>query len=87
MPSADENGEVGPPNIDAITTFWGVKDNGDGTFSHVAEKLPPNPDGHWYRCSIPLTFAQLAVLGVEGYSAHPVIFGSNSRKSNSFTGR
>lgn len=87
MPSADENGAVGPPDLDVIQTFFGVKANGDGTFTHVAEKLPPGPDGHWYRRSIPLTFAELAARGVEGYLAHPVIFGSNSGKPNSFTGR
>ncbi|KZP04731.1 Cloroperoxidase [Athelia psychrophila] len=74
------------PDIAAISTFWGVHANGDGTFAHVAEKLPPSADGHWYRRSVPLTFAQLALLGVEGYLQHPVVFGSNSGKPNSFTG-
>ncbi|KAF7981359.1 hypothetical protein HWV62_33821 [Athelia sp. TMB] len=86
MASADENGLATTPTIEAISIFWGIKDNGDGTYSHIPEKLPPSPDGNWYRRSEPLTFAQLALLGVEGYLAHPVIFGSNSGKPNTFTG-
>ena len=34
--------------------FFGVKKSGN-TFTKVAEKLPPGPDGHWYRRSTPLT--------------------------------
>ncbi|KAF7971576.1 hypothetical protein HWV62_20828 [Athelia sp. TMB] len=86
MTSADQNGIPVPPTIEAMTTFFGVIDNGDGTYSKGAEQLPPSSDGVFYRRSAPLTFAELALLGDQAYLAHPVVFGTNSGKPNSFTG-
>ncbi|KAF7971577.1 hypothetical protein HWV62_20830 [Athelia sp. TMB] len=86
MASSDENGVVGPPTIEAISTFFGVHDNGDGTYSKVPEMLPVGPDGNWYRRSIPLSALEILHLGLDAYLANPVIFGSNSGTPNSFTG-
>ena len=87
MTSSDDNGLPTAPTVEAISIFWGVQDNGDGTYTKVPEKLPPGPDGKWYRRSVPILAAELVELGVQGYLAHPVIFGSNSGEPNSFTGR
>lgn len=55
MSSTDPaTGQISPPDSQSIQTFFGVKKSGN-TFTKVAEKLPPGPDGHWYRRSIPLT--------------------------------
>ncbi|KAF7973809.1 hypothetical protein HWV62_14182 [Athelia sp. TMB] len=89
MPSADSSGVVGPPIIATISAFFGVTDNGDGTYTKGPEKLPPTPypNDIWYRRSVPVTAAEIFGLGVQAYLVHPVIFGSNSGKGNSFTGR
>lgn len=55
MTSADENGKLLPPDVKSIETFLGIVENPDGTFSRGVGKLPPGPDGHWYRRSVPLT--------------------------------
>jgi len=86
MPYSDENGVPTSPTIEAISTFWGVKDNGDGTYTKVPEQLLPGPDGVWYRRSVPLTTAEQTLIGLQAYLAHPVIFGTNSGSPNSFTG-
>lgn len=89
MPSADTSGVVGPPTIATISAFFGVTDNGNGTYTKGPEKLPPTPypDDIWYRRSVPVTAAEIFGLGVQAYLVHPVVFGSNSGKGNSFTGR
>ncbi|KAF7986783.1 hypothetical protein HWV62_20392 [Athelia sp. TMB] len=89
MPSADPSGVVGPPTIATISAFFGVTDNGDGTYAKGPEKLPPTPypNDIWYRRSVPVTAAEIFGLGVQAYLVHPVVFGSNSGKGNSFTGR
>lgn len=87
MTSEDEDGLTLPPTIEAMTMFFGVMDNGNGTYSKGAEQLPPSSDGVFYRRSVPLTFAELALLGDQAYLAHPVVFGTNSGEANSFTGR
>lgn len=45
MPYSDENGVPTSPTIEAISAFFGVQDNGDGTYTKVPEKLLPGPDG------------------------------------------
>lgn len=87
MPSSDENGVPTSPTIEVINSFFGVQDNGDGTYTKVPEKLFPGSDGIWYRRSIPLLASETVLIGLQAYLAHPVIFGTNSGKPNSFTGR
>ncbi|KAF7971578.1 hypothetical protein HWV62_20832 [Athelia sp. TMB] len=86
MPYSDENGVPTSPTIAAISSFFGVQDNGDGTYTKVPEKLLPGPDGVWYRRSVPLTGAEQVLIALQAYLAHPVIFGTNSGEPNSFTG-
>ncbi|EGG08726.1 uncharacterized protein MELLADRAFT_104776 [Melampsora larici-populina 98AG31] len=72
MTSADENGNLLPPDVRSIETFLGIVENPDGTFSRTAGKLPPGPDGHWYRRSVPLAFVEQALSLRETLLAYPV---------------
>ena len=59
MSSTDPaTGEISPPDSLSIQTFFGAQKSGS-TFVKVPEKLPPGPDGNWYRRSTPLTVRPL----------------------------
>lgn len=58
MASAGEDGNPLPPDVRSIDTFFGIVENQDGTFSKTQSKLPPSPDGHWYRRAAPSTVSR-----------------------------
>lgn len=71
----------GPPTYEAMATAWGVQQLANGTYGAVPGQLPGSP---WYRCGQPLTVADGGAAGVVAYTAHPVLFGSNSGAVNTF---
>ncbi|EGF99555.1 uncharacterized protein MELLADRAFT_73364 [Melampsora larici-populina 98AG31] len=78
MTSADANGNLLPPDVKSIQTFFGIIENSDGTFSRGDNKLPPGPDGFWYRRTVPLSLPQQAATLNKTYLAYPVEFGRNN---------
>ncbi|KAL8279023.1 hypothetical protein RQP46_008481 [Phenoliferia psychrophenolica] len=86
MSSTDPaTGMISPPDSKSVQTFFGVQKSGN-TFIKTAEKLPPGPDGHWYRRSTPLTTAEIAGDAVTTYASYPTDFGSNNGQAvNTFT--
>ncbi|KAF9528527.1 heme-thiolate peroxidase [Crepidotus variabilis] len=84
IPSTKEDGTREHATIDVVSTFIGAHDNGDGTYSHVPERLPVGSDGLWYRRSIPLTLGEVGEQGLASISRHPVQFGVNSNGVNTF---
>ncbi|EGF99480.1 uncharacterized protein MELLADRAFT_94316 [Melampsora larici-populina 98AG31] len=63
MPSAGADGLPGPALSDSINQFMGIVKQSDGTFTRGHSHFPPGPEGVWYRRTIPLTTAELAVAG------------------------
>ncbi|EGF99554.1 uncharacterized protein MELLADRAFT_73362 [Melampsora larici-populina 98AG31] len=78
LTSADENGNLLPPDVKSVETFFGIVENPDGTFSRGVGKLPPGPDGYWYRRSVPLTFVEQTLSLTQTLLPYPVVFGRNN---------
>ncbi|KAH9818500.1 Chloroperoxidase [Melampsora americana] len=79
MPSAEANGLPGPALVDSVNEFMGIVKQSNGTFVRGHSRLPPGPEGVWYRRTVPLTTLELAALGGSTYGSRkfPVVFGSN----------
>lgn len=77
MPSAGEDGLPGPALVDSINQFMGIVKQPDGTFVRGNSHLPPGSEGVWYRRTIPLTTAELAVAGALSLTSHLPQFGHN----------
>jgi len=63
----------GGPDFATISTFFGAKDNGDGTYSHVPERIPDN----WFNRASPYTLVDVNNEINAQYLASPVLFGFN----------
>ncbi|KAG0148598.1 hypothetical protein CROQUDRAFT_654683 [Cronartium quercuum f. sp. fusiforme G11] len=77
MTSADADGNPLPADVKSIETFFGLIENPDGSFTHGHSRLPPGPDGHFYRRAVPATLAQVLTTLTDTLLAYPVEFGSN----------
>ncbi|KAG0147181.1 hypothetical protein CROQUDRAFT_62075 [Cronartium quercuum f. sp. fusiforme G11] len=74
MPSAASNGFPGTPFSDSITQFFGIVKQSNGTFTRGFESLPHGPEGVWYRRTVPLTLAELAVTGLASLVSRELLF-------------
>lgn len=74
MPGTDTDGNSQlPPTSTAVETFMGIQQQGSSnTYIKVPSKLPPGPDGKWYRRAVGLTVAEIADVAVTVYLQHPV---------------
>lgn len=63
----------GGPDFATISTFFGAKDNGDGTYSHVPERIPDN----WFSRASPYTLLDVNNEINAMYLQNPVLFGAN----------
>jgi len=63
----------GQPDFATISTFFGAVDNGDGTYSHVPERIPDN----WFSRKTPYTLLDVNNEINAQYLASPVLFGAN----------
>lgn len=69
------NGNHGyKPDLATISSFFGAKDNGDGTWGFTAEKIPNN----WVNRVSPYTNNDVTNQILEMYLLHPVLFGGNT---------
>jgi hypothetical protein len=68
----------GSPDLATISTFFGAKDNGDGTWSHVPERIPDN----WFSRATPYTLVDVNNEINAQYLASPVLFGANIGYTN-----
>lgn len=68
----------GGPDFATISTFFGAKDNGDGTYSHVPERIPDN----WFNRASPYTLTDVNNEINAQYLASPVLFGFNAGYQN-----
>ena len=70
------NGNRGyAPDLETISTFFGAKDNGDGTYSFTGgEKIPDN----WTNRKTPYTNNDVTIEIVAQYLLDPVLFGGNT---------
>ena len=65
----------GPPDLKTISSFFGAKQNGDGTWSfNNMERIPPN----WYARATPYTNNDVTREIVAMYLENPVLFGGNT---------
>jgi hypothetical protein len=64
-------GEGGSPNLATISTWFGAVDNGDGTYSHVPERIP---EGYRARTT-PYSGTDVVTEILAQYLAAPVPFG------------
>ena len=67
-------GPEGQPDISTVSTFFGAVDNGDGTYSHVPERIPEG----WSNRRTPYTVAEIAQEIYYQYSYSPKLFGGNA---------
>ncbi|KAG0144518.1 hypothetical protein CROQUDRAFT_723950 [Cronartium quercuum f. sp. fusiforme G11] len=89
MTSSDEVGKPRPADVHSIDTFFGIVENKDGTFSKTHSKLPPGPEGHWFRRAVPSTLLEFAETLVTTYLQREFIFtivpfGHNNGKLGNF---
>ena len=69
------NGNHGyKPDLETISSFFGAKDNGDGTWSHVPEQIPAK----WTNRATPYTNNDVTNQILQMYLLHPVLFGGNT---------
>ena len=66
------------PDLDTISTFFGAADNGDGTWSHVPERLPAN----WTNRATPYGVTEIAGEIMYQYFSYPKAFGGNAGAGN-----
>lgn len=77
MTSSGEDGIPLPPDVRSIEKFFGITENVDGSLSKTDSRLPPGPDGNWYRRAVPSTFVEFAETLATTYLQHTVPFGNN----------
>ena len=71
-------GSSNQPDIETISTWFGAVDNGDGTWSHVPERLPEN----WVNRETPYTVPLIANQTAYLYGYEPKPFGGNVGAGN-----
>lgn len=59
------------PDFETISSFFGANDNGDGTYSFTAERIPPN----WTNRVKPYTNSDVTREILAQYLLYPVLFG------------
>ena len=73
-----KGGPAGEPDIDTISTFFGAVDNGDGTYSHVPERIPDN----WSNRATAYGLIEIGQEIIYQYSAFPKLLGGNAGVCN-----
>lgn len=71
-------GQGGQPDKATISSFFGAVDNGDGTYSHIPERIPPN----WRSRVTPYTGVLVNEEILASYLLNPVPFGGNTGQGN-----
>ncbi|KAL3426484.1 hypothetical protein PVAG01_03275 [Phlyctema vagabunda] len=61
------------PNLQNTAAFFGAKQQSDGTWSHIPERIPDN----WTSRATPYTLLDVALQILDMYAVHPVGFGGN----------
>ncbi|KAG0148617.1 hypothetical protein CROQUDRAFT_131837 [Cronartium quercuum f. sp. fusiforme G11] len=64
MTSADADGMLLPPDVQSINTFFGFINR---SFTQDYGRLPPGPDGYYYRRAVPLTVNTKLFLALPYY--------------------
>ena len=62
------------PDLATISSFFGAKNNGDGTWSYVPERIPKR----WTNRVAPYTNNDVTNQILQMYLLHPVLFGGNT---------
>lgn len=71
-------GPEGEPTIDIISTFFGAVPDGNGSYTHVPERIPDN----WHNRRTAYTILEIAGEIAYTYGRYPKLFGGNAGVGN-----